>query len=194
MTGTPGCSAAVAAGRGRDAGDPAMWAALAPTREAMLSRARQRADEIIAEARRRGEEMVAEARQQARDRMARAREEGRADAGTLAVGVRNKGRRDARSIVLTAQREACEELRGRVRDAVCGLRGGPGYDLLRKQLAEVAAGLAGPGALITEDSAGGVIARAPGIVVDCSLPRLADAAVDTVDVAELWAPERPGTP
>jgi len=194
MTQAPGHDGAAVAELVTGAGSSPTWAALAPTREAMLSRARQRADEIIAEAHRRAAETVARARQQANDEIAQAQRDGQAQADSLAAAERGKARRDARSIVLTAQREACDELRDRVREAVCGLASDPGYEQLRKKLAGVAAQLAGPGAVVTDDPAGGVIARAPGIVVDCSLPRLADAAAETVDLACLWAPERPGRP
>ena len=49
---------------------------------------------------------------------------------------------------------------------------------------------AGPGATVTADQAGGVVARSGRAVVDCSLPRLAALAVDALgdQVTELWTP------
>lgn len=167
-----------------------MRAALAPVREVLLRRAREQAGRIVAGARRRAEEMTLRAERDAGDLVREARDAGRAQAVPAAAARRNRGRRDARSIVLGAQREVYEELCGRVRAAVCGLRDDPGYGQLMARLTATAAQVAGPGASVTEDSAGGVVARGPGVVVDCSLPRLADAAVDGLgaDVAWLWTP------
>ena len=97
---------------------------------------------------------------------------------------------DARSALLGAQREAYDELRAQVRAAVDGLRGEPGYDRLLEALARMARLEAGPGATVTASPDGGVVARSPGVLVDCSLPRLADLAVEALDgeVRELWAP------
>lgn len=188
MTGAPEPGAAAAATQARDI--PAAWAALAPTREAMLGQARAQASEIIAEARRRAAETIGVARRQAAGELARGRQEGLADAEPLAVARRSNGRRAARSLVLAAQREAYEELRAQVREAVGKLAGEPGYERLCAQLSQAAARLAGPGAEVTEDPAGGVTGSTPGIVVDCSLPRLAGAAADAVDVAWLWERDR----
>ncbi len=182
------------AGAPASAGGRTIWAALAPTREAMLGRARRRAADIVAQARREADETRADARRRGTALLVQGRQQGRAAAEPLVAAEDETGRRNARHTVLAAQREAYEELRGRVQEAVCALRGSPGYPPLRQQLAEVATRLAGPGAMITEDPAGGVAARAPGIVVDCSLPRLADAAMETLDAAALWEPERPGPP
>jgi vacuolar-type H+-ATPase subunit H len=167
-----------------------MRAALAPVRAALLGRAREQAAEIVAGARRRAQEMTLQAQRDAGDLVREARDAGRAQGIRLAAAQRNRGRRDARSIVLGAQREVYEELRSQVRAAVCALRDGPGYGQLIAGLTATAAQVAGPGASVTEDFAGGVVACGPGVVVDCSLPRLADAAVDGLgaDVAWLWTP------
>jgi vacuolar-type H+-ATPase subunit E/Vma4 len=171
-----------------------MEAALAPVRAALLRRAREQADEIVGQARRQAEVALAQARSDAAGQVASAREAGRSQAVPLAAALRSQGRRGVRAAVLSAQREAYEELRDQVHASVTSLRGEPGYDLLLKRLRQDASNAAGPGATVTEVPAGGVIARGPGIVVDCSLPRLTDAAAATVDLACLWAPERPGRP
>ena len=168
-----------------------MRAALAPVRAALLRRAREQAAVITAEARRQAGDALARARGDAAAQLASAREAGRAQALPLAAALRSQGRRGAQAAVLNAQREAYEELRRQVRASVASLRGEPGYDLLVERLREDAARAAGPGATVTEAPGGGVIARAPGIVVDCSLPRLADAAVVALGgrVTQLWAPD-----
>ena len=179
-------------GRHRDE-ETARRAALAPVRAALLRRAREEAAGITARARRQAEDALARARGDAASQLASAREAGRAQAVPLAAALRSRGRREARAAVLNAQREAYEELRRQVRASVAALRGGPEYGPLMKRLREDAARAAGSGATVTEAPGGGVIARAPGIVVDCSLSRLADAAVDALggQVTQLWAPDAP---
>jgi vacuolar-type H+-ATPase subunit E/Vma4 len=169
---------------------PAVAADLAPVREAMLRSARAQAAGMIAQARDQADGMLADARAQAARTVAQASEAGQRDAAALAAAQRNRGRQAARSLLLSAQREAYQDFRAQVRLAVSGLRHQPGYDVLRKRLAETAAALAGPGAVVTGAPGGGVIARAPGIVVDCSLSRLAGFAADALgaQAAQLWAP------
>ena len=171
-----------------------MEAALAPVQAALLRSAREQAAAITAEARRQGADARAQAHRDAVGQVDRAREAGRAQAAPLAAALRIRGRREARATLLGAQREAYEELRGRVRALVASLRDEPGYDLLLERLRRDARAAAGPGAVLTEAPAGGVVARAPGVVVDCSLPRLADAAVEALGerVAWLWTPGRRG--
>jgi vacuolar-type H+-ATPase subunit E/Vma4 len=170
--------------------ETAAEAALAPVRATLLRRAREQAAGITAEARRQAAGARDQAHRDAARQVAQAREAGRAQAGPLAAALRAHGRREGRAPLLSAQREVYEELRRRVRASVASLRDGPGYDLLLERLRHDAAQAAGPGAVLTEAPAGGIIARAPGMVVDCSLPRLADAAVEALgdQVAWLWTP------
>jgi vacuolar-type H+-ATPase subunit E/Vma4 len=195
MTGTPAAAPAPApAGPGarmRAAG-PARRAALAPVRRAMLRHAHEQAEEIVGRARQRAADAVARARADADDSVIHAREAGLAQAAPLAAAVRNQRQRDVRATVLAAQRAAYQELREQVRAAVSALREEPGYDLLMERLRRSAQRAAGPAATLTEDPAGGVVARAPGVVVDCSLPRLADAAVEALgaEMDRLWTPGR----
>lgn len=173
-------------------GEPAMLAALAPVRDAMLRQASEQAAAIVGQARRQAEEALDQARRDAAAQVLRAAEAGRSQAVPLAAALRNRGRRDARTALLGAQREAYEELCARVRAAVSALRDDPGYGQLTERLRRDAGRAAGPGAVITEVAAGGVIARGPGTVVDCSLPRLADAAVAALgdQLVWLWTPGR----
>ena len=199
MNGAPAAGAApapapVSPGIRMRAAEPAIRAALAPVRAAMLRRAQQQADEIVGQARQQAADAVARARADADAGVAQAREAGLVQAAPLAAAMRNRRRRDARAAVLAAQFEAYEELREQVRAAVSALRDEPGYGLLLEGLKRSARLAAGPAATLTEDPAGGVVARAPGSVVDCSLPRLADAAVAALGVQaeRLWTPGRRG--
>jgi len=163
---------------------------LAPVRAYLLRGAREEADRIAAEARAHAAAVLGQARHDAEegDRQARAR--GRAEAAPLAAAERRRGRERARSIVLGAQRQAHEELRAQVLAAAVGLRDEPGYEQLLARLTAMATQTAGPGARITADPAGGVVARSAQAVVDCSLPRLAALAVDALGdrTGELWTP------
>jgi hypothetical protein len=156
----------------------AQQAALAPVREAMLRRAAGRADLLVADARRAAQALLTQARTDAAAAVTMAREDGQAQAEPLAVAERNRGRHDARAILLGADLLARDELADRIRAAIRGLRDQPGYPELRDRLAALAGSVAGPGATVSEHPDGGVIARAPGVLVDCSLPRLAERAID----------------
>jgi vacuolar-type H+-ATPase subunit E/Vma4 len=195
MTGRPTAGAVPAPatpGIRQRAAEPTIRAALAPVRAAMLRRAQDQADEIAGQARRQAADAVARARADADESVALAREAGLAQAAPLAAAVRNQRRRDARATVLATQREAYEELRERVRAAVSALRDEPGYGQLLERLRHSAREAAGQAAMLTEDPAGGIVARGPGVVVDCSLPRLADAAVEALgpEADWLWTPGR----
>lgn len=181
-----------ARGRAGRVDAPTALAALEPVRAQMLASARQQADEVIADARERAAVTIAGARRRAEEQLAAAREAGRAQAAQGAATRRGQGRRQARSLVLAAQRRALGELRTQVLTAVTGLRDGPEYPALLGRLQALAQRNAGPGAAVVEDPAGGAIARAPGVVVDCSLPRLAEAAVDALgpEVSRLWSAGR----
>ncbi len=163
---------------------------LAPVRARLLRGAREEADRIVAEARVQAAAVLRQARHDAEETSRQARARGRAEAALLAAAERRRGRERARSIALGAQRQAHEELRARVLAAAAGLRDEPGYEQLLARLTAMAARAAGPGASITADPAGGVVARSARAMVDCSLPRLAALAVDALGdrTGELWAP------
>lgn len=151
--------------------------ALAPTRAALLGDAQAEADRIRAEARRAAELLLAQARASAVDEVSRAQADGRALAEPIALAEEGRGRRAASQIVLAARRRARAALEDRIRAAITGLRHQPGYRDLLARLSDLAGQVAGSDAVVSEHSAGGAFARAPGVVVDCSLPRLADHAI-----------------
>jgi vacuolar-type H+-ATPase subunit E/Vma4 len=168
----------------------AQTTALAPVRAYLLHEARAEADRIVAEAHREAAAMLAQARRGADQAVEQARTRGRRQTAPAAAAVRGRGREQARSIVLAARREAFEELRAQVLAAISGLRDEPGYQLLLARLTAMAADAAGSGAATAVPPTGGVVARSPRVIVDCTLPRLAGLAVDTLgsQVRELWTP------
>jgi vacuolar-type H+-ATPase subunit E/Vma4 len=164
--------------------------ALAPVR-AYLSRGTEaEASRILAEARAQAGSILQQARADAAETVGRARARGEADAAPAAAAERSRGRDQARSVMLGVRQEAYQELRAQVRAAVAGLRTEPGYQALLSRLITMATRTAGPGAAVTAQPEGGAVARSGDIIVDCTLPRLADLAVDGLgdQVRELWAP------
>jgi len=151
--------------------------ALEPVRSVMLRRARERAARIVGEATGAARALTEQARIDAAAAVAQAKDEGAAEAEPVAAAELNRSRRAARTAMLGAELTTRDDLAGRIRAAVLGLREDPGYPELLGRLTELAGRAAGVGAVISEHPAGGVIARAEGILVDCSLPRLADRAV-----------------
>jgi len=162
--------------------------------EPVAARLRRDAEEKAAALRSAAHAEAAEILEQARRDAAAALGEAAATAGAMAAPLTAaelvRARDGARSAVLTAQREAADELRGRVRAAVAALPGQPGYDRLSQGLANLAEQAAGPGAQLGPTPDGGVVARCPGVIVDCSLGRLADLGVTELGAAirELWVP------
>ncbi|HEY6311080.1 MAG TPA: V-type ATP synthase subunit E family protein [Streptosporangiaceae bacterium] len=167
-----------------------MEQALAPVGAHLLNGARTEASRILAEAREQADSILRQARRGAAETVDRARARGEADAAAAAAAERTQGRDQARSVVLDAQREAYQDLRAQVIAAAGELRTEPGYQRLLSRLVTMATRAAGPGAAITVQPDGGVVARSPGVVVDCTLPRLAALAVDELgdQVRELWTP------
>lgn len=152
-------------------------AALEPVRAAMLRRSGVQAQRIVAQASDAADALVARASHDADASVAQARADGAAEARPVAAAELNRSRRRARSVALRAELDVHDELAGRIRTAVCELRDQDGYPGLRDRLADLATSAAGPGAVVSEHPDGGVVARAGGVVVDCSLPRLAERAV-----------------
>ena len=152
-------------------------AALEPVRAAMQRHAAAEAESITATARHDAAALLAGARQEGESAQARAREDGMALAAPLAAAERSRGRRAARAILLAARRGLQDETESRIRAAILSLPDQPGYGELRDRLAALARAVAGPGAVVSEHPRGGVIARAPGVLVDCSLPRLAERVI-----------------
>ncbi len=151
--------------------------ALAPVRAALLDGASAEAGKLVAGARSAAAALLTQAQQDAAVRISQARDEGRTQAAQLVRAELSRGHREARAVVLGAQLRAEAEAEGRIRSAITGLKDEPGYATLRERLAGLALQAAGPGAAVTEHPAGGVLASAPDLLVDCSLPTLAARAI-----------------
>ncbi|HTX85843.1 MAG TPA: V-type ATP synthase subunit E family protein [Streptosporangiaceae bacterium] len=165
-------------------------AALEPVRQRLRRDAEDEAARLRAAAHAQADAIVAEAQRDAKATLAAVAAQAAATADPLTSAELRRARGAARSAVLTAQRAACDELRSRVRAGVGALRTQPGYEQLLHRITVLAEQAAGPDAEVTPAPSGGVIARRPGLVIDCSLDRLADLAVTSLgaEVAELWAP------
>jgi vacuolar-type H+-ATPase subunit E/Vma4 len=164
--------------------------ALALVTERLQRDAEARADRIRAAARAEAAAIVARAREQEATTIAAASAVAAEMAGPLTDSTLRQAHETARSALLAAQREACEELRAHVQAAVAGLPDQPDWDQLGQRIAGIAAEAAGPDARLSPEPDGGFVARTPGVVVDCSLSRLADLALAELGarVRELWAP------
>ncbi len=163
--------------------------ALEPVRTALATTADARAARTVEAAQAAAGALQTDAQRAADETVARAAAEGVAGARPAAMAELARSRRAARSMVLEADRAAQQYLAERIRAAVLALRNEAGYPQLRDRLSELAAGAAGPGAVLADHPDGGVIATGPGVVVDCSLGKLADRAIAALGarIAELSA-------
>ncbi len=168
-------------------------AAIEPVKAALLRRAAEHKAYAVAQASDTAAGMLAKARADADAAVAQARADGAAQARPVAAAQLSQSRRAARSVALGADLATNDEIVARIRSAVTGLRDAPDYPALRDRLGALAAKEAGAGAVITEHPAGGMIATAPGIEVDCSLPRLAERVIAALgaQIAALCEPSAP---
>lgn len=165
-------------------------AALEPVRAELLRAARADADTLRAQASREAAALLDRARAEAQEILGGARQQGAADGAVTARAIRTRAHRAARTRRLTARREAYAELRDRATMRVRALRHSADYPTVLDHLASRASRLLGSGAQVTEDPAGGVLARAAGRHVDCTLDALAARALDRLGgkVQTLWEP------
>jgi hypothetical protein len=152
-------------------------AALEPVRAALRARAAEQAAQIVADARAEAADVTARASLAAAEVVEHARADGAAEAGPVAAAEVARSRRRARAVALRAEEATRQDLASQITMAVLALRDAPDYPVLLAGLSALATRSAGAGAVVAQDPAGGVAARAPGLVVDLSLPRLAERAV-----------------
>jgi vacuolar-type H+-ATPase subunit E/Vma4 len=164
--------------------------ALEPVRQRFRRDAEAEAAQLRAAAHAQAAAIVAQAQQDAAAALARAAAQAAATAEPVTAAELRRAREGARSAVLTAQRAAFDELHSRVRAAVAALPAGERYDRLLDRITRLAELAAGPDAQVTPAAGGGVVARRAGVIVDCSLERLADLAITELGpaISELWAP------
>jgi vacuolar-type H+-ATPase subunit E/Vma4 len=158
----------------------ALAAALAPVRDALLAAARADAGRTGTRADAEADAVLAAARERADAVRAKACAEGAADAAGVLAAEHARARREARSTVLRARRDAYEALRAQARAAVSSLTTEPGYAGLRERLiAEVHRRL-GPRAAVRDVPGGGVAGESSGRRIDLSLAAMSDRYVDEV--------------
>jgi len=163
---------------------------LAALQSALLERARRDADAAVAAADADAAEVLAKARAEADALLADARARGTADGAAALAGERSRAEREARSVLLAAQRTAHDQARQAARDAVTELRHDPTYPTLLDALAARARRELDPAAAVTELPGGGLVAEADGRRIEYSLADLADDIMDGLadEVDGLWAP------
>ncbi len=167
--------------------DPArVRSALAPVQEALLEAARADAERVRLDAERDAARVEAEAARRAAELREESRRRGGADGAERLARARAVARREARALVLRAQRAAYDGLRAAATAAVAeDLHDDRDLDRLRAAVV----GALGPGATVAPAPAGGLSATTPdGRRVDASAERLVDIALADLDVEGLWAP------
>ncbi|SDZ17946.1 hypothetical protein SAMN05216215_105034 [Saccharopolyspora shandongensis] len=161
-------------------------AALAPLREALVTRAGREAERDLHAARQEAGELIAKAQVTAQTILDDAAARGRTDADAVLAAERTRGRRAARTVELVARREAFEELTNEV-VASLARRDDPA---LRDRLVSRARRVLGNDAQVCDAPGGGVIGEAPGQLLDLSFHTAAVRAVEELgaDVEGLWVP------
>jgi vacuolar-type H+-ATPase subunit H len=160
--------------------DGALRSSLVPLADALLRAARREADQILVSADQEARERLRGARAQADEIREQASARAAVDSAELIAVARAQARREARGIVLAAQRAVYEALRDSARRAVARLCDEPEYPSVRRRMTARLRQLLGDGVQVQDAPGGGLIGHALGRSVDLALARLADRAVDTV--------------
>lgn len=169
---------------------PAADAALEPVRAALLASARADADAVLAQARAQVADRLGRARDRAAGLVAQAWAEGEAAAELHAAADRARCRREARRLVLAAQRTLEEALDEAVVAGARRLRRHEGYPGAVARLSDRARTVLGPQAEITESIDGGVVAASATRRLDLRLTTLARAALAdrAGELNRVWTP------
>jgi vacuolar-type H+-ATPase subunit E/Vma4 len=158
---------------------------------AMLADARADAERIVADARREAEQRVADARREAATIVEDAERDGERDASARLARERARVRRDARAVLLAAQRQVYDDLVERAHAGVRALARRDDYRTLIARLSAQATSQLGPDAVVTVDPDGepGLTAAAGSRRVDYRLTTLADQAIRRLGptLAKLWS-------
>lgn len=161
---------------------------LAPLRDALLNRARQKAAATVAAADEVARATLAEARADAETLLAEARALGEQEADTVLDAQRAQAVRQARAVVLGARRAVFDDLYRQARTTVQELRNDPDYPATLEALSEQLRRELGPEATIREHASGGVVGQQGGRSLAFTLDDLADRIVDRLggEIEELW--------
>jgi len=164
-------------------------AALGPVREALLAAAGAEAERVVRAARDEAAHTVAEASAQAHGVVEQGRREGADDAAAALAAERSRTHRQARALVLDAQRAAYDDLRAAVQQQAMALADDPAWPHLRNRLVAHARRLLGSDAELA-DVPGGVRAASGSRTVDLTVSSLAEAELVALgpEVEKLWEP------
>jgi vacuolar-type H+-ATPase subunit E/Vma4 len=159
-------------------------------REALLARARQDAATTVAAADESAQATLAQARAEAESLLAEARTRGEQEAGTVLAEQRAQASRQARAVVLAAQRRAFDDLRERARAAVGSLRDDADYPQVLDALRERVRRELGTDATIREHASGGAVGLDGERRLAYTFDDLADRIVDRLggELEGLWSP------
>lgn len=162
--------------------------ALTPVREALRSAAETRAEQLRQDATEEAKEVVAAADDEAARILSAAVSDGQASARADAALRSARARRQAHEVVLAQQSALRHELQEGVREAAVAVRKESAYPMLLAILKERCLAVLGGDAVVTEDPAGGVVARAGSRSLDLRLPTLAARTLDAMgpEVSRLW--------
>ena len=168
-----------------------MTVAVEPLREALLDQTRADAERRLAAADERVEAVLAEAEERGAASVEQARAEGFAAAAIGGTHDEARARRRARTLVLAAKRELCEELHRQALTAAHALRQDPAYPGLLERLSAVARAQLGEGAVLEIDppGAGGIRASSGARHVDYTLDALVERCLEQLGarLERLWA-------
>jgi vacuolar-type H+-ATPase subunit E/Vma4 len=161
-------------------------AALQPLRSALLAAATEQAQVIVADSEDEGRELLASARRERDAVVGEARRRGEQEAALRLRSQRAQAHRQARELVLEAQRAAYDDLRRAAGAAVREVLSDPGEK--QRWSAALRARL-GATAVVREARGGGVVGETEdGRVVDASVATVVDEAVADLDLGCLWTP------
>ncbi|MFZ2013467.1 MAG: hypothetical protein WAV00_06570 [Nocardioides sp.] len=159
---------------------------MTPVRNALLAAAEAEARALVASSEADGQKVLDLARSQ-RDRVLQeARERGEADGALVLSGQRSRVQREAKRVVLAAQRTAYDDLRRQAVTAVRRLLEEPAE---RERLTTALRARLGADAVIHVHPSGGLVGESGnGRVVDASVAALVDLALANLDLESLWTP------
>jgi vacuolar-type H+-ATPase subunit E/Vma4 len=157
---------------------------LEPLRTALLERASREAEELVGAAEAEGRRAITTAQRQVEDLVETARELGHTEGTDLRALELAAARRRGRARTLATQRDLYEEIRQAARHTVLEI---VGQDRSRRRLAAVLRARLGGSAAVHDTPDGGLMAVAEdGRTIDASVGSLADAALERLDLGQLW--------
>jgi hypothetical protein len=163
---------------------PATAAGLGPLVADLLDGARADSSELVRAAEAEGRDALRDAGAQVEAALVLARGQGAAEGAAQAAAELAGARRQARARILAAQADLYQEVRRAARDGVRALLEEDGN---RRKLGLVLRARLGARCRLADTADGGLLGVAEdGRTIDASVASLADAAVEQLDLGELW--------